>query len=82
MKTNDLTPAQKALIQMTGPESISELYQDVHATLEISIGNFFPEDPAADLGGPSSNTLTAWLNTLHLLGCLHKIAMEHKYPPA
>lgn len=79
MDTNDLTPAQKALLEFASPLEADGLYQHLATTLGISIVNYLTDEERTSPGAtPTPKALEAWYFTLEMMNRLHSIAAEGK----
>lgn len=73
MDTNEVTPAQKRLLDTCSHLEADKMYQQLSTTLSLAIVNYMSQDPSAY---PTSKTLEAWYFTLELMECLHEISIE------
>jgi len=77
MTPNEITPAQKAMLDFCSSVDANTIYHNLHTTLGLSIANFsrnFLDEDARS--SPSETTIEAWYSMLTLLQHLHDVAVE------
>lgn len=74
MLTNELTPAQQALLNCCSHLEADKMFQQLSTTLSLSVSNYCHDEG----GTPTAHTLQAWYFTLELMGCIHALAVEQR----
>ena len=79
MHSNELTPAQVAMLDYFSPIEADSLFQYLSTTLSISIIGYKAHDDKDDpLFRATEKALEAWYFTLEIMDKLHALAVEER----
>lgn len=76
MEPNEITPAQRRLLDKISPREANDIYKDLSTTLSMAICSCIGESAEHEPSPPTVSAMTSWVRVIEIMDAVQELGME------